>query len=137
MLAGKNIEAGWFALINRNINDGELFLYSTALLGPLFYFALREYEDVPNFPSKITFILSAGLILMISVGLFAVQRVEELVANFEWLDHAFVFDLSWKVYIASIALIYLGHVYKNVRATGAAQISGRQTHEFVSEFIER
>lgn len=136
MLADKSVDAEWFALLVRNVRDGELFLYSTAMLGPLYYFIFTEYRDMPNFPNSRMFIAISTVLLLICVGLFSLQRAEALFVESERIDKAFVFLLSWKIYIASIAVVYLAYVYKHVRES-AATFMGEDTRRFVQEWKDR
>lgn len=136
MLADKNTSNDWWDHIIVNVYKGELFIYATALLGPLFYFIFKEYKDFPKFPSARFFMISSVLILAVSVALFAVQRTEAFAEGLN-LDRSYIFSLSWKVYICSVCIVYLAYVYKNLAETGAAHIGGAITREFVDEYLER
>ncbi len=134
LLAGSETAKGWWDLILDNLRSGELFLYSTALLAPLYYFILKEGTDIPNFPSKRSFIIAATIILLISVGLFAVQRAGELFGGVVYLDQGFIFSLSWKTYLGGVVLVYLACVYKNLQQEGAAEVARTDTDEFLQMY---
>ncbi len=136
MLADKNNPYGWWEMVIRNVYKGELFIYATALLGPLFYFIFKEYKDFPKFPGARFFMLSSVLILIISVALFSVQRTEAFVSGLD-LDHSYLFLLSWIVYFCSVFVVYLAHVYKNFAETSAAHVSGSTTRDFEFEYLRR
>lgn len=136
MLADKNTSNGWLDHVIINVYKGELFIYATALLGPLFYFIFKEYKEFPKFPSARFFMISSVLILAVSVALFAVQRTEAFAEGLN-LDRSYIFSLSWKVYLFSVCTVYLAYVYKNFAETSAAHIGGAKTREFVDEYLER
>lgn len=137
MLTAVKIQKGLWDLILDNMNSGELFLYATALLAPLYYFVLKEGREIPNFPSRRGFIVVATLILLISVGLFAVRRAGEIFGEVVALDHEFIFSLSWKVYLCGVFLVYLAYVYKNLREEGAARVARSDTDEFLEMYRGR
>ena len=133
----RDTESTWVQLMLDNVQSGELFLYATALLGPLYYFIFKEYTNVPNFPKGRSFMVAAVCILVISVGLFSAQRVEILFNRGSILDRAVIFSMSWKIYLTSVAVVYLAHVYKNLLESGAPTISTRDTQEFVDDYVSR
>ena len=133
----RDTEGTWIQLMLDNVQSGELFLYATALLGPLYYFIFKEYTNVPNFPKGRSFMVAACVILIISVGLFSAQRVEILFNRESILDSAMIFSWSWKIYVMSVAVVYLAHVYKNFLESGAPTIFTRDTHEFVDQYVSR
>lgn len=137
MLAFKNVQGNWFDLVIGNVYKGELFIYATAILGPLYYFMFKEYKNFPQFPSARSFMLSALFIIVFSVGLFAVQRIGGIFLGQVSLNQDFIFSLSWKIYLFSVAIVYLAHVYKNLVETGAPHLGATDTHEFVDNYINR
>lgn len=136
MLFDKSVNSSWFALLARNVSDGELFLYSTALLGPMYYFIFTEYPDTPNFPSSRMFNAFSTIILLVCVAAFSFQRAKELFIPQENIDNEFLFSLSWKVYVSAIVLVYLAHVYKNLRESAATRM-GEDTRDFVEQWRSR
>jgi len=135
MLAGKDTKDTWFTLILDNVRTGELWLYATAMLSPLYYFIFKNYRSAKVFPSGRSFMVIGALILIFASGLFAVQRAERASLIGSFLNHDFVFDLSWKGYLFSVGLVYLAHVYRNFLETGAATLTGTDTQEFVEDFL--
>lgn len=81
--------------------------------------------------------LSALFIIVFSVGLFAVQRIGGIFLGQVSLDQDFIFSLSWKIYLFSVAIVYLAHVYKNLVETGTPHLGATDTHEFVDNYINR
>jgi hypothetical protein len=124
-----------FGIIVENLRSGELFLYATALLAPLYYFIFRDYRGSRRFPSSGAFMLLSALILIISGGLFAIERAESTLTQIKFLDHSSIFFLSWWMYIFAIIIVYIAHVYKNLMEGGASSITSSQTQDFVNEFI--
>jgi hypothetical protein len=79
-------------------------------------------------------IIAAGIILL-SGGLFVAQRAESAFRFAVALDHELVFTLSWYIYIVSVVVVYLAHVYRNFLETGAPSIVAHDTQDFVDEFL--
>lgn len=137
MLAAAKTQKAWWEVLLDNMNSGELFLYATALLAPLYYLVLKEEREIPNFPSRLGFIVVATLILLVSVGLFSIWRAGELFGGAVALDSNFIFSLSWKVYLGGVVIVYLAHVYKNFQEGGAPAVTTRDTEEFLTIYADR
>ena len=121
-------------IVVQYISKGELFLYSTALLAPLFYIMLKEYKDRRHFPSSMSFAVVAISILLLCSGLFAIRHASETVSPPFGLDSDFVFYVSVVVYGTSVLLVYLAHVYRNLMDTGAPDITRKSEEDFVRRY---
>lgn len=113
------------------VRGGELFMYSTAMVAPIVYMALKPERGMPNFPGQMGHIAFIVIIALISTAFFAVQRAGV------WMDEQFVFPLSVVLYVFSLFLLYLAMVYRNYRLTAAPDVVREQTEEFVEEFNRR
>lgn len=120
-----------FATIIGTVQSGELFMYSTAMVAPIVYMALKPERGARNFPGQMSHILVIIIIALISVAFFSVERAGVVA------DTKITFQISVVLYAISLALLYLATVYKNYRLTGAADASREQTLEFVDEFNRR
>jgi hypothetical protein len=137
LLSWKNINNTWLGLMYGNVQSGEFCLYATATLGPLYYFIFKDYKASPKFPSGRAFMIIASLILLLSGGLFAAQRAEGTFGGAQFLDHQFIFTISWINYVVAAVTVYLAHVYKNFLESGAAVRTNRDTQDFVEGFLSR
>lgn len=137
LLTWKDIKGGWWELMYENVQSGEFCLYATATLGPLYYFVFKDYTAAPKFPSGRSFMIIASIILLLSGGLFAAQRAEGLLGKTEFLDHRFIFTVSWAGYVVAIVIVYVAHVYRNYLEGGAASLLNRDTQDFVNIFLSR
>ena len=137
MLADMQNRDTYFVNLVNNMRNGELYLYSTAMLSPLYYFIFKEIREFPHFPSSRMLMLVSGLIILLSAGFFAIQKANSIFGFEQRLDEDFIFSWSWKVYLMAILIVYVAHVYKHLRETGASVISRSQTQDFVREFRDR
>jgi DNA adenine methylase len=85
---------------------GELFMYCTALLAPLFWVALTEPPGDREFPSKVSHMVFIGVINVVAAVCFA------LMAAGKHLNPIFTVRGSGYMFKASIVLLYLGTVYR-------------------------
>lgn len=137
MLTNKNNKLSWWDLAINNVYNGELLLYSTAALGPIYYFMFKENGNMKTFPNVRSMIILTTGIFLISVGLFAAQRAQVIYSGVANFDKPFVFSLSWKIYLGSLVIVYLSYVYRNLRETGAVDVSAQQERAFVRAFQDR
>lgn len=137
LLSVKGSNNTWLQLIYGNLQSGEFCLYATATLGPLYYFVFKDYRAAPKFPSGRSFMIISSVILLLSGGLFAAQRAEGMFARAEFLDHHFIFTVSWVAYIVAIGIVYLAHVYRNFLESGAASRANTDIQDFVNDFRNR
>jgi len=93
--------------INTNLQNGELFIYVTSLLAPVFFIVMKKRMSEEVFPSKVTHILVYWGIVGIAALVFALKRV------------GFTFDiisisiLQKLVFYTAMVLFYLVLVYNN------------------------
>lgn len=113
------------------VQRGELFMYSTAMVAPIVYVALKPEKGMPIFPGQMSHVVFIIIVGIISAAFFAIQRTGV------WIDIKFTFSLSVFLYFLSLLLLYLTTVYRNYRLTGALDVTRGQTDEFVDEFNRR
>lgn len=112
------------------VSRGELFMYCTALLAPMFWIALVDPPRARVFPSKVSHMLLIGIIDIIAAVLFGLG-----VAGNQLNQH-FTFPLSIWMFIVSVILLYLGTVYHNSRLPDATTEFRKQEEEFTTEVRE-
>jgi hypothetical protein len=121
--------AFWCAL-HSTISHGELFMYSTALLAPIFWIALADPPGATAFPSKISHMVLIGVIYFISAVFFGLTVAKKP------LNEPFTFRLSVYIFSFAVALLYLGTVYHLSRLPDAAGEYRRQEENFADAVRE-
>ena len=120
-----------------NLQSGELYLYSTAMLAPLYYFLFKEYAGTSQFPGVRLFMIICLLLTILAAGLFGLRSARVLLGVPLPLDESKIFRWSALIYGSSILLAYIAHVYKNFVEAGAADLQRSETAEFVKDFQSR
>jgi hypothetical protein len=95
---------GLWKALEISLWNGDLYIYSTALLAPMFWLAILEYPD-RHFPNKKALLAFIVLINSISALLFGFLRGgrSAVMQN--------VFSVSAVLFAISLFLLYLGTVY--------------------------
>jgi hypothetical protein len=112
------------------VAKGELFMYCTALLAPLFWVALTDPPGDREFPSKVSHMVLIGLINAVAAVCFA------LMAAGKHLNPIFTVRGSGYMFKASIVLLYLGTVYRVSLAADARAEFKRQEADFTTALRE-
>jgi hypothetical protein len=109
---------------------GELFMYATASLAPIFWIALTEPPGAREFPGKVSHI-----VLMVIISVIAAVFFGLLTAG-NRLNMRFTFDLSVLMFLGSVVLLYLGILYHESQIRDAAPIMKKQEEDFSAEYRE-
>jgi di/tricarboxylate transporter len=112
------------------INRGELFMYSTAFLAPIFWIALTDRPGMRVFPGKVSHI-----VLMVVISVIAAVFFGLLVAG-NRLNQRFTLDLSTVMFITSLVLLYLGILYHESRIKDAGSEMKRDEQSFSAKVHE-
>jgi hypothetical protein len=122
---GKDLAGAAFkAAIYGSVARGELFMYCTALLAPIFWIALVDLPGARAFPSNIShMVLTAvtGLLAAAFFGLISAGRPP---------NEVFTFRASLFLFGFSVVLLYLGTVYHVSRIGKATAEFKRQETDF-------
>lgn len=105
----KKTWARYWEVLLQTLRGGELLIYATAAIAPIFYFALVRGRQSRDYPSRISHIVSALLIFMVGTTLFGVQRSGVAV------DPDFILPSSALLYGFSLVIIFLATLYRNWR----------------------
>ena len=97
-----------------SINHGELFLYCTSLLAPIFYMALVERKTLRTFHNKLSLIIVVTMITTISTIFFILNRKGESFNISNVITYSIIF------YFISLSLIYAATVYNNSQLNPSA-----------------
>jgi hypothetical protein len=116
----------------KSLADGEMLIYATAAIAPMFYFALTTPKTARDFPSRLSHVVFGLLIFMICTALFGVQR------SGVKIDPNFVLPGSIIIYLGALAMIFIATVYRNWRDTSDEFIKAAETQPREAEqaFVE-
>jgi len=112
------------------IAKGELFMYCTALLAPLFWVVLVDPPGAPAFPSKLSHMITVAVIDVVAAVFFA------LVVAGRSLNARFSFDMSVAMFLCSVSLLYLATVYHASQVSDAASEFKKQETDFTEAVRE-
>jgi hypothetical protein len=112
------------------ITKGELFMYCTALLAPIFWIALVDPPGSRVFPSKVSHMVLIGIIDVIAAVFFG------LTVAGKQLNESFTFKLSIWMFLSSVILLYLGTVYHTSRMPDATGEFRKQEEDFSAAYRE-
>lgn len=112
------------------ISRGELFMYATAFLAPIFWIALTDRPGARAFPGKVSHI-----VLMVIVSVIAAVFFGLLTAG-NRLNQGFTFRLSAVLFFTSLVLLYLGILYHEHRITDAGALMRAGEEHFTAEYRE-
>lgn len=133
-------------LLADNIAQGEFYIYATTLLSPLFYFLWQDVRGARSFPSGLSISVCAFVIVSLSAGLYGARKANVFIfenstqaANSvtPQMNDAGYLQFSVIIYLLTLLIVYVAHVYKNLRLTGAASVAGENTRDFAIQFAGR
>jgi hypothetical protein len=96
--------------------NGELYIYASSLLAPIFYMALEEQTSIRSFYSKLAHMIFVGAIIVLSAALFSISRLGVA------YNKALAFKVSYWLLIVAVSIYYIAIVYNNNRRNPAAQM---------------
>jgi len=113
-----------------NISNGELFLYSAAILAPIFYIALIDYPGTKIFPNRLSHIGSIVIVLVLSSVAFGLQRM-----GIKLLD-SLIFKTSCIFFIITLVFFYIALVYKNRRFPDISEEIKNGENKFTENYLK-
>jgi hypothetical protein len=123
--SGKILAAAAFKdAIHGSIANGELLIYCTALLAPIFWVSLANLPGVRAFTNKTSHIVLIVLIDFLAGAFFG------LISASKPLNDTFIFQSSAFLFGFSIVLLYLGTVYHVSRIAKPPREFKRQETDF-------
>ena len=115
------------ASLHEALVNGELYIYSSSLLAPVFYMALDEKHSIRSFNSKLAHMIFVGAIIVLSAALFSISRIGVA------YNKPLAFKIScWLVFFA-VSIYYIAIVYSNNRRNPAAQMR-HDENEYVEDY---
>ena len=130
---GTGTDLGFSALKDAMLGTvarGELFMYCTALLAPIFWVALVDPPGARVFPSKVSHMVLIAVIDLVAAVFFG------LIVAGKQPNPVFIFRSSTFLCICSIVLLYLGTVYHISRVADPGTEFKRQETDFTNTFQE-
>jgi len=132
----ENTLASYGRFLLGSMSDGELLIYATAAITPLFYFSLTPaISKDRDYPSRLSHIVSGLLIFMICSALFGAQRAGGK------MQPTLIFPMSVCLYLFALVIIYIATVYRNYRdyreAVGEQYAASFDPGQSEEEFLKR
>jgi len=126
MILGESSD--YWTAIDRNVNNGELFLYAASFLAPVVYMATVDPPGAEQFPSRLAHIIVLIGIMILSALAFGVQKTGHK------LDPIIGFNSSCLLVFASIFLLFIASIYQHKRLP---KITEEDVHSNETDFREK
>lgn len=120
----------YWAALQSTARNGELFMYATALLAPVFWMAQVDPPGAQAFPSKVSHMCLIGIIDLIAGALFG------LITARQSINPTFVSRASTTVFCSALVLLYLGTVYHTSRLPNVSGEFRKQEDDFSAAYGE-
>lgn len=120
-------DSNFFESLNSLIGNGELILYSTSILAPIFYLVISDPVGENHYPHRYSQGLIVIVLLVISLLLFSAQRTNP--------NTDYIFKWSVVIFIISIVLLYLATVFRNWASDG--NIFKEAEQDFTTQYRKR
>lgn len=111
----KSDEIEYLKALGMVTNGGELFLYTTSILAPIFYMVLRKGDIKKGFPNRLSHIIIIFIITIISAYFFGLKR------SGSEIDTNLISNISRIAFFLSAILLYTAILYNNNRLSTSAE----------------
>lgn len=133
------------------IENGEFFLFSSALVGPLIYSITKKYGDEKEpdesnytfpriraiqFPYGFWFVIISVLICLFSAVFFGLMRVNSETPLAGGLDEATLFSTSVLMYLFTLSCFFCVSVYR-LNLEGTTEAFGEDTKDLMRQWERR
>jgi hypothetical protein len=141
-------DVSFFGHVEKTIDEGELFIYSAALLGPLIFIITRRYGEfskssdkfsiVIAFPHGLAFILFSAVICVFAGFAFSLMKNPVLTAHESTIKFNLtgVFWASVCAYLFSLYCFFAASAYRNAM-TGFVKSTRSEEDKFADEWGRR
>ena len=120
--------AAFLAALQEPVSHGELYMYCTTMLAPIFWIALVEPRGARReFPSRVSHMFLIAIIDLISAMCFGA------VISGRTMNEKFTLVMSAGLFLFSLALLYVGTVYHVHQVPIARDSFTAQEKEFSDE----
>lgn len=134
MLDSKN-ELSYAALFALTIRDGQLFIFATALLGPILIFATEDPPNARPFPARTWIILTLVLLAIVCSGSYALMRGIHLRGIDVPLNNSFLGNAAIGCAAIAATFRYVAIVYNKYRMRPEEVKASEE--DFISRFKKR
>lgn len=114
-------------IIKDTVSHGELFLFCTSLLAPIFYMALSEHKGSKDFKRRLAIIILTVIILILTTIFYISNRKGEP------FNTQNIFPYSVTFYALSALLLYIATVYNNSSRSAAEEFQ-KVENEFAEQY---
>ena len=133
-------------LLDHSVSDGELFLFSTSLVGPLLYILFKVYE-VPDsqhnsrsfkykislvFPHALKFASTIFLICITSAAIFGIQKINPMFSGRDISKSGYI-TLSFILFFAAIVSLLIAIMVRNEMDTYSPSTKMRRDEDEFSK----
>lgn len=115
MMLASNRLFGYLSLLGSTVQNGELFIFATALLGPILAIASEDPRGARSFPSRTWHMLGLVILGVICSAFYALSRMASVPNANLVLNHDYLFTASWILAACSAGLRYLAILYNRYR----------------------
>jgi hypothetical protein len=134
MLDSKN-ELTYAQLFALTIQDGQLFIFATALLGPILIFATEDPPNARPFPARTWIILALVLLAIVCSGSYALMRGINLRGTSVPLNQSFLANAAIACAGIAATFRYIAIVYNKYRMRPEEVKASEEN--FIDQFTRR
>jgi len=124
----KSGQIGYLKALGMVTNNGELFLYTTSILAPIFYMVLRDRNNKKDFPNRLSHIMLIFIITSLSVYFFGLKKTGSE------LDINFICNISRVAFFVSIILLCTAILYSNNRLSTTSEDMKANERDFNTRY---
>lgn len=124
-------ELNYITILLNSLRNGELMIYCTSLLAPVFYITSSDKYTIVGFPNKLSSIITAVVILMITTAVYAIQKSG---ASY---NRNILFNLSIFLFCVSLIILFVNKVYNNSKIGTYLDVTQNEEKNFTSQLGQR
>lgn len=113
-----------------NVQNGELLIYTTSILSPVFYIIMRKRKGDNSFPNSAAYILLYVGIVVIASIVFALQRAQVI------LDPLSISFIQKICFIIGFFLFYFVLLYNNSLKRNPSETFREEADDFTDSFSQ-
>jgi hypothetical protein len=129
-------EKQWTFLIHEAVRQGDLFIYTTGMLGPLIYIVQKTRAQAPRFPHGAAFLVLSLVIMLLSAIGYALIRANLVSTARQPMNETFVIEFSMSVFVASALMFFLCLAYRNKVESGGLE-EMKEEEDALTRALER
>lgn len=126
-----NEKRDYIDILIDSVRNGELMLYCTALLAPVFYITSSDKYSIGVFPNKLSSNITAIIILLITTAVYTMQRIGSSYNN------NLMLKLSAILFFVSLIILFVNKVYNYSKLDTYMDISQQEEKNFSAQLNQR